>query len=148
MKKLRITDKNGVVTEYDASEVTVEEIEMPDGFKPISPGAGNYFSIQQGQLQGTPCIRDEEHAYNYAEAMNVLFELWDCDGVVKLDMDSLDYVYQLYGDLSIAEYSNRGGVSLANITPPFGSRESLEAAIQKVGPERIKKMFRSFKFLK
>jgi len=165
MKKIRITDKDGIVNEFDACDVTVEEVDIPYGFKPIGvPDKGEvYFDLdcrytnrgfdyeerQAPTGHNGPKILDQEHAENYAEAMNVLWELWACDGVVLLDTENYlaRDVFQMYGDLDVARYS-QGPVSLSNITPPFESREACREAIQKVGPERIKKMFRSFKFIK
>jgi len=164
MKKIRITDKDGIVNEFDASDVTVEEIDVPDAFKPIgftepnenysiieSFASGGFYEnpVNRPEDSDSPVIKDGKHAENYAEAMNVLFELWACDGVVLLDMENYlaRDVFQMYGDLEVCSYSH-GPVALCNITPPFESREAINAAIQKVGPESIKKMFRSFKFIK
>ena len=80
--------------------------------------------------------------------MNVLWELWACDGVVETTEFDWSTCWQMHGDLNIVDYAIGGAVALANITPPFDSRDAINAAIHKVGPERIKKMFRSFKFIK
>ncbi len=119
MKKIRITDKDGIVNEFDARDVTVEEIDIPDGFKPIGvPEAGSFgYNIEPKPL-ALQCL-DQKHAENYAEAMDVLWELWACDGVVELDMeDYMANVYQMYGDLEVASYY-QGQVSLSNVTPPL-----------------------------
>jgi len=151
------------VNEFDACDVTVEEIDIPYGFKPIGvPDKGEvYFDLdcrytnrgfdyeerQAPTGHNGPKILDQEHAENYAEAMNVLWELWACDGVVDSDEAEWDDTYQAYGDLDIHVTGSKA-VRTAYVFPPFRSREAINAAIQKVGPESIKKMFRSFKFIK
>ena len=163
MKKIRITDKDGIVNEFDACDVTVEEIDIPDGFKPIRvPDKGEvYFDLDckytnmgfgyAGREAPTghngPKILDEEHSKNYAEAMNVLFELWACDGVVDSEEAEWDSTYQAYADLEVF-LTHSTTIRNSYLMPPFESNEAIYAAIQKVGPERIKKMFRSFKFIK
>ena len=79
MKKIRITDKDGVINEFDACDVTVEEIDAPEVFKPISftEPNGKYSIIQSFASGGfyetpidnpesstSPVIIDQEHAQN------------------------------------------------------------------------------------
>ena len=97
-----------------------------------------------------PLIIDEQKAQNFAKAMNILFELKACDGVVDDDFEGVPY--SIYYD----EYMGVGtrfvvgeveGSWQYNLSPLYTSGEHAQAAIDKVGAENIRNMFRWFHLL-
>jgi TolA-binding protein len=110
-------------------------------------GAGSLFVVGtflfSGYISATnnpnTCFKDADKAAAMADAFNVLLELRTCEGVVEGEYNTCQF-YIFCNKLGETWVSQLFGDS-ASLSPFFDSKANAEAAIDKIGKDRIKKAF-------
>lgn len=91
---------------------------------------------QQNLLNGN-CFRTKEEALQEQEARKVMQELRNCEGRQPFKLNSSNYCIYLDYISNSLKYYNDGNLRTTNSCPRFDTAASCEAAIAKVGEERV-----------
>lgn len=96
-----------------------------------------------------PAFRDEQSASAFAEAFQVMLELRACEGVVPAKHNKWLWVAVTEsGDIRACLTPNFGSMLAGCFAPCFDTKEHAQAAINKVGEDRILRAIKTLVFAK